>query len=295
MQRFVFTSFQSCYQRSTKDDPDYIIAVVEFTPELPTVDWQLRTELHFENYSRIVAEAAEVGVDILIFPEYTLNNVAFPFEIPNPVEEVNPCLHPERFDNLLIDLSCLARENEIYLCINLSESEECTEELQQARNDSRSCSSLGITRYNTNVVFDRNGTVIGRYRKFNLFREGGINTTQIAELSTFETDFGVTFGNIICFDVLFFEPAMKLVQRGIKNFIFSAMWTSELPFLNCKFVKGLRTSLKFLFLFSKPNIPQLGVQELCQSFCSRDEFRSCYSHRNWIFHGEVGKCFLRLH
>jgi pantetheine hydrolase len=164
-----------------------------------------------------------------------LNNVAFPVEVPDPLDKANPCENPAWFDNLLIDLSCLARENEIYLCINLNEREDCTEESQQARNDTRPCSSLGFSRYNTNVIFDRNGTVIGRYRKFNLFREGGVNTTLTAELSTFETDFGVTFGNIICFDVLFFEPAMQLVKMRVKNFIFPAMWTSELPFLTCEF------------------------------------------------------------
>lgn len=151
------------------------MGIVEFTPELPTVNWELRTILHFENYTRIIREAAEFGVDILIFPEYTLNNVAFPLEIPDPSDEVNPCLEPENFDDLVIDLSCLARESEIYLCINLSEREDCTEESQQARNDTRPCSSLGFSRYNSNVIFDRNGTVAGRYRKFNLFREGGVN------------------------------------------------------------------------------------------------------------------------
>lgn len=211
------------------------MGVVEFTPELPTVNWQLRTVLHFENYTRIIREAAEQDVDMLIFPEYTLNNVAFPIEIPDPVDVVSPCEGGEGLNNLLIDLSCLARDNEIYLCINLSEREECSEESQEARNDTRACSSLGISRYNTNVVLDRDGTVVGRYRKFNLFREGGINTTQTAELSTFETDFGVTFGNIICFDVLFFEPAMQLIQLGVRNFLFSAMWMSELPFLTCEF------------------------------------------------------------
>lgn len=190
--------------------------------------------LHFENYTRIVREAATDGVDILIFPEYTLNNVAFPVKVPAPIDNVTPCSSREGFDNLLIDLSCLARDSEIYLCINLSEMEECDEELQQSRNDTRPCSSLGFSRYNTNVVFDRSGAVIGRYRKFNLFRESGVNTTLTAELSTFETNFGVTFGNIICFDLLFYEPAMQLVQQGVKNFIFPALWTSELPFLTCK-------------------------------------------------------------
>lgn len=208
---------------------------MEFTAEPVTMNWAERTVLHFENYTRIVREAAADDVDILIFPEYTLNNVAFPVEIPNPIDKITPCSHREGFDNLLIDLSCLARDGGIYLCINLSEREKCDEKLQQSRNDTRPCSSLGFSRFNTNVVFDRSGAVIGRYRKFNLFRESGVNTTLTAELSTFETDFGVTFGNIICFDMLFFEPAMQLVQQGVKNFIFPALWTSELPFLTCKF------------------------------------------------------------
>lgn len=211
-----------------------MIGIVEFTPELPTVNWQLRTVLHFENYTRIVSEAAEQDVDILVFPEYTLNNVAFPVEVPDPFEKINPWLEPETFNHLLVDLSCLAMENEIYLTINLNEREDCTEESQDAKNDTRACSSLGYMRFNTNVIFDRGGTVVGHYRKFNLFREGGVNTTLFAELSTFETDFGVTFGNIVCFDVLFFEPAMQLVQMGVKNFIFPSMWTSEFPFLTCE-------------------------------------------------------------
>lgn len=219
-----------------------MLGVVEFTIELPTVNWQLRTVLHFENYTRIVREAAEQDVDILIFPEYTLNNVAFPVEVPDPLDEINPCLEPGSFDTLLIDLSCLARENEIYLCINLSEEEKCNEESQQSRNDTRTCSSRGFSLYNSNVVFDRKGTVVGRYRKFNLFREGGVNTTFTAELSTFQTDFGVTFANIICFDVLFFEPAMQLVQMGIKNFLFPSMWSSELPFLTCELFNFFKIS-----------------------------------------------------
>lgn len=92
---------------------------------------------------------------------------------------------------------------------------------------------------------------MGRYRKFNLFREGGVNTTLTAELSTFETDFGVTFGNLICFDILFFEPAMQLVQLGVKNFLFPSMWTSELPFLTCEFVNFSRLTFIMEKLFQQ--------------------------------------------
>lgn len=222
-------------QFSTLDDTDYIAGVVEFTPEIPTVNWELRTVLHFDNYSRIIQEAGENEVDILVFPEYTLNNVAFPVIIPHPDGKIVPCTDSESFNNLVVDLSCLAQEHNLYLSVNLSEQEDCTEESQLRRNDTRPCSRLGINRFNTNVVFDRNGTVIARYRKWNLFREGGVNQTTSPEISVFKTDFGVTFGQFVCFDLLFYEPAIQLIKMGIKNFIFPAMWVAELPFLSCEF------------------------------------------------------------
>jgi predicted amidohydrolase len=72
-----------------------------------------------------------------------------------------------------------------------------------------------------------------RYRKFNLFGEKGFSITPEAELSFFETDFGVTFGMFICFDVLFQEPAVSLVTlMGITDFVYPTAWFSELPFLS---------------------------------------------------------------
>jgi len=71
-----------------------------------------------------------------------------------------------------------------------------------------------------------------RYRKFNLFREFGFNHTHPSELCTFDTDFGVKFGMFICFDILFEDPAARLVREtGVKDFIFSTAWFSEIPLL----------------------------------------------------------------
>ena len=198
-----------------------------------------------------------------VFPEYTLNNVAFPVIIPHPEDKIVPCLDAGSFDNLVKDLSCLAQQNNLYLSINLSEQEDCTEENQLIRNDTRPCSRLGINRFNTNVVFDRNGTVIARYRKWNLFREGGVNQTVTPELSVFETDFGVTFGQFVCFDLLFYEPAIELIKIGIKNFIFPAMWVAELPFLSCEFgvLKDQILLLKLHFPHSNSNLPELVISQ----------------------------------
>lgn len=82
------------------------------------------------------------------------------------------------------------------------------------------------------MVFDRHGQLIARYRKFNLFFEPGINITSKAELSIFHTDFGVKFGQIICNDILYNNPAREIAKKhGITDIIFSAEWFSELPFL----------------------------------------------------------------
>lgn len=119
----------------------------------------------------------------------------------------------------------------MYVVINLIEKSNCTESSQIALNDSRPCAPNGLNRYNTNVVFDRNGVVISRYRKVNLFGEDGINTTLSADVSIFETDFNVKFGHFICFDLMFKTPALDIIEQNITDIIFPTMWFSELPFL----------------------------------------------------------------
>lgn len=94
-----------------------------------------------------------------------------------------------------------------------------------------------------------------RYRKFNLFREYGFNHTHPSELCTFDTDFGVRFGMFICFDILFEDPAVRLIREsGVKDIIFSTAWFSEIPLLAGKLIKHFYTANIF-------NI----VQCLCQN------------------------------
>lgn len=51
------------------------------------------------------------------------------------------------------------------------------------------------------------------------------------DIVTFKTDFNVTFGVFICFDMLFSEPATSLLNMGIKHFVYPTFWISELPYL----------------------------------------------------------------
>jgi predicted amidohydrolase len=56
--------------------------------------------------------------------------------------------------------------------------------------------------------------------------------TSTAELSTFNTDFGVRFGMTTCFDIYFHDPMVELVQGpNITDIVFPVAWFSELPFL----------------------------------------------------------------
>ncbi|XP_058459439.1 vanin-like protein 2 [Malaya genurostris] len=207
-------------------EDSYVVGVVEFRPELLNMDIRQRTELHLDTYEQLIRSDSAKLADLILFPELTLNSLSDPVYVPEPQENLVPC----RTDSpeLLSRLSCLAAEVRKYIVINLSEIFDCESTPEE---DPRPCGPHGFHRYNTDVVFDRNGAVIARYRKFNLFREPGTNTTHIPEVVTFETDFGVTFGVFTCFDLLFAQPALELIKRDVKNFIFPAMWTSEPPFL----------------------------------------------------------------
>ncbi|VVC33943.1 Hypothetical protein CINCED_3A002730 [Cinara cedri] len=216
------------------DNPKYIAAAVEYHPNLGPHPLQ-SIENNLPIYEDIIHNASQYDVDILVFPEAGLSGVILPqdrkeirkflMEIPSPESNTIPCFN-EYCSTVLSKLSCAARLHHMYVVVNLPEIEYCNKE------DSAQCSEDSANYYNTNVVFDREGRIIARYRKFNLFIELGFNHTKLSELCTFDTDFGVRFGMFICFDILFQDPAARLVQEsGVKDVIFSAAWFSEVPLL----------------------------------------------------------------
>ncbi|XP_062561849.1 vanin-like protein 2 [Armigeres subalbatus] len=206
----------------------YVVGVVEFRPESSDIDIRRRTELHLEAYAELIRSDAAKITDIIIFPELTLNTISDPVYVPHPSSDVVPCSEGDSARDVLAHLSCLAAEVSKYLVINLSEIFDCE---SIPTEDPRPCGPHGFHRYNTNLVFDRNGAVIARYRKFNLLGENGTNRTYVPEIVTFETDFGVTFGLFTRSDVLFARPALELVKRDVKDLIMPSMWRAELPFL----------------------------------------------------------------
>lgn len=111
----------------------------------------------------------------------------------------------------------------MYVLVNIVEIEECNPSASNTNN---------FSLFNTNIVFNRYGCLISKYRKINLFIEPFMTVPEAAELATFDTDFGVTFGHFICFDILFKSPAYDMVLSNISHILYPSMWFSEIPFLS---------------------------------------------------------------
>lgn len=73
--------------------------------------------------------------------------------------------------------------------------------------------------------------ILYRYHKTHLYFEEQFNSPIIAEHAIFTTDFNVTFGHFICYDIIFYNPAVELIGKGIQNIIYTSAWVDELPFL----------------------------------------------------------------
>jgi pantetheine hydrolase len=124
---------------------------------------------------------------------------------------------------ILSELSFAVENASIYVLVNVVEVEAC--------NESEACPPDGFKLFNTNLVFNRRGCIVSRYRKFNLLVEPNMNVTKQPEVATFETDFGVTFGHFVSFDILFKSPAMDIVNMNVKHILYPTMWYSQIPFL----------------------------------------------------------------
>lgn len=180
-----------------------------------------------------IMDNAPSNLDIIVFPESTLvYSILSAPEIPEPEDEISPC-DVDGYADVIKRISCAAKNHQRYVVINLSTKAECPNAEMIAHGDTRNCSARadGQSYYNTNVVFDRKGVIISRYRKFNLFGES-VDKPFKPSMATFDTDFGVKFGHFVCFDLMFRRPALELVRSmNVTDIIFPTMWFSELPFL----------------------------------------------------------------
>jgi pantetheine hydrolase len=174
------------------------------------------------------------GANIIVFPEdglfgttFSRSNIYHYLEhIPDPdTVSVNPCDdYPDpAVQPIQVRLSCAARQYNMWTVVNLGDVQNCT------KAEDEDCPSDGRYQFNTNIVFNSNGDLVSRYHKYNLFYEFQFDMPKEVQHSVFETPYG-RMGSFICFDILFKEPAVDLVEEfGIKHALFPVAWRSIIP------------------------------------------------------------------
>ncbi|XP_063710145.1 vanin-like protein 1 [Culicoides brevitarsis] len=256
---FVVSFVTSSLQISTPDSPSYVAAVVEYHKISSDAD-PVQLSANVNDFLRIIREPDVENADIIVFSETSLNSPDTAIYLPDPNDAIVPCGNNSyNFTDIIRKLSCAAMTEQKYVVINVNEKSDCPDKQQVEWHDPRPCDASKVNIYNTNVVFDRKGTVIAKYRKFNLFGEGKTLKPFKPEAVTFKTDFDVTFGMFICFDLMFHQPPLDLVKSGVQDFIFSANWFSEIPFLSAvQIQQSWAYSNKVNLLAAGRNLPKVG-------------------------------------
>lgn len=125
-------------------------------------------------------------------------------------------------------LSCLAKRNRIYIVADYGERRKCniTSDLK--------CPEDGHYLFNTAVAFGPDGSLVAKYHKMHLCQEPTYDSPPQPELVFFDTDFG-RIGLFICFDIVFRQPGIDLVENyGIKTMAFPTWWFDGLPFITAE-------------------------------------------------------------
>ncbi|VEN39431.1 unnamed protein product, partial [Callosobruchus maculatus] len=182
-----------------------------------------------QEYIRLI-KSVPTNLDIIVFPESALGE-AEPTPVPAPFKQLLCNSTAPEYKDYLKQLSCAAMEKKTTVVINVREVVDCKDPPSDEY-CTRHGNKLDSVLHNTDVVFDHNGHVAARYRKWNLFGESSKSITRSPEVVTFKTKANDTFGIFTCFDIMFDVPTLNLTRNmHVKNVIFPNHWFSELPYL----------------------------------------------------------------
>lgn len=182
-------------------------------------------QANLQQYNNYVKAAANLGAQILVFPEFALGGnmtnrqslLPIVEIIPDPMQQtVIPCISSEFNDRpILSNLSCAARLFNIYLVVNMYALEPCQGEY------ATNCPADGHWILNAEVVFDTNGAIVARYYKQHPWFTAIFNPPPSLQVISFTTSFNVTFGVFTCYDILFSDPSSELLAKGLRHFVYS--------------------------------------------------------------------------
>jgi predicted amidohydrolase len=176
--------------RQGNDAPLVRLAAISGNPEKPESPAQC-----LDFYAGRI-ETLEGHVDLVCLPEL-INTTRLPGD-PGTWAEPIPGPSSER-------LSTIAQERGMYIAASILESQ-------------------GKAIYNTGLLIDRSGGLVGKYRKTQLTLGEGLlhGYTPGDELAVFHTDFGPV-AYMICYDGHYPEVARLLALKGAKVILFSNM------------------------------------------------------------------------
>jgi len=190
-------------------------------------------------YEEDVALAANLGAQIVVFPEFGLGgnfldrDSMLPFCGPLPAIGTTPCASQQQRQNYQQDVtfaidntsvvyqaSCMAAKYKTIVVLNTCEVIPCSNSSTSETNET--CPVDGRLQYNTEIVLDETGTLLAIYHKSHPFYINCFNTPHPYDVVTFNASFGVEFGIFICLDIAFDTPAQALLAQGVRAFSYSA-------------------------------------------------------------------------
>ena len=157
-----------------------------------------------EKVSRWIENAAKCNADVVLLPELVLSAGYALDERYRTVAETIPGPSTDQ-------IAKLARSRKINVIVGLAE---------KAENE---------VLYDTAVLFDRTGKIVGSYRKSHTYPPTESIFKRGDELPVFQVDFG-TIGILICYDLEFPETARILALKGAEIiFHLVADWPEGVP------------------------------------------------------------------
>jgi len=159
----------------------------------------LNVEENLRKARFFIKEASSKNCDIICFPELFLTGPLGDknFEYAQGI----PGEYTEKF-------SKFAKENALYIVMGSITEKE------------------GDNCYNTTVLIDDSGKVVGKYRKINLWNGEKVYKKAGSEVAVFDTKFG-KIGLEICWDLAFSEIAKEIALKGAKIIFCPSIWSHE--------------------------------------------------------------------
>ncbi|XP_067933770.1 pantetheinase-like [Watersipora subatra] len=189
---------------------------------------------HIERQAKI---AHEQGVSFLVLPEYGITgempehfnerSSLYPYmeQVPAVSMSHPACINCKWMHHGVegqASIGCMALKYDMYILANLVESVPCDIKLDSL------CPSDHHYQYSTNIVYDPQGCLVAKYRKYYLIGEESAKFDRPSEPMHvyFDTNYG-RFGTMTSMDALFAEPGIGLVEKfAIDHLLLPIYWKS---------------------------------------------------------------------